>query len=1168
MNVMFISMCEKNALSETRRILDTFASRNGDKGWRTSITLNGLETTRKLLRASARKNTAVGCYRIGSGSGFELLWTIGGKGRFAQDGSTPTNTTSRDILRTKDERQLKGQRWTGLLVDLSGLFHDLGKAVVAFQAKLRHSVADQVQERNQYRHEWISLRLFAAFVNGRPDTEWLKELTDLGQQHPQHMRQAWLARYKPLIKPSDDMTDAHKHPFKGMGDLARAVGWLIVSHHRIPGAPYKERQSYGFSSLPNWHHLIDVDWNEHVKERSEDVSAYWTLQGKLPFVEPVWCKRVVRVAVGMTKELQRSDAPKRLCEDPYVMHMARLCLMWADHHYSSLSTSNPAARKAKPAGKSVSSSPPDPRRICVKTESEVFANTQNGDLNQPLVEHLVGVAMKGAEIARALPDLNRILPGLGYVKALKKRSGAGRFEWQDKAVDAASKLAKSSRVRGAFVVNMASTGVGKTIANARIIDALSIDNPAGMRAVFALGLRTLTLQTGKEFRSSFGLNEEQVAIRVGGNASQTMTAWYEEQAEVQGSASSAPLDEEEGFVDADTDIVDHRTFTDLLSEQKIRGLVAAPILVCTVDHLVPATDSLRGGKQIAPMLRLMTSDLVLDEPDDFDIADLPALARLVNWAGLWGARVILSSATLTPDLVAGLFDAYRAGRHHFDAQHDHADSGVDLSEPGINCLWVDEFGSRTELCGSIEVFTKAHNGIAAARHQQLSSMTNLRRRTCELAPIGFKSDDADERPLIDRVAKDMVHAAFTLHGQNAHLVDQKKGAKTKTVSFGLIRLANINRIQKLAPVLAQSDWPPGVQVHLCVYHSKFPTIIRSGIEEKLDRILKQKDKDKGPLQQAEVLGAMANYPDAKHHMFIVLGSPVTEVGRDHDYDWGILEPSSMRSLIQIVGRIRRHRPDPYHATNVIIMRKNFNALDGKAVCFQRPGFELEKTKEFIMTSQDLKDLMDPSILQCLDSRPRLLVPAPVKGNEFSRLEHRRIAHIFKPHFIQEKRGRHDPRSPLHVPGINATTWGSQPCDAATFTTTVVKAWPFRKDNSKESDLLLHVDDEGEIEIKALQEYDGSSLMKINTSSRFGAKKITLPTSLKGQQNDVPDEWTQGSQLAQWFDLNYVDLITQIADDRGMDIDKAVMLFGQVRVAEVKPTDRLYFSSALGVGKRD
>ena len=43
----------------------------------------------------------------------------------------------------------------------------------------------------------------------------------------------------------------------------------------------------------------------------------------------------------------------------------------------------------------------------------------------------------------------------------------------------------------------------------------------------------------------------------------------------------------------------------------------------------------------------------------------------------------------------------------------------------------------------------------------------------------------------------------------------------------------------------------------------------------------------------------------------MLGSPVTEVGRDHDYDWAVVEPSSMRSLIQLAGRVRRHHLGPW-----------------------------------------------------------------------------------------------------------------------------------------------------------------------------------------------------------------------------------------------------------------
>ena len=113
-------------------------------------------------------------------------------------------------------------------------------------------------------------------------------------------------------------------------------------------------------------------------------------------------------------------------------------------------------------------------------------------------------------------------------------------------------------------------------------------------------------------------------------------------------------------------------------------MLSAPLLVSTIDHLIPATEGARGGKQIAPMLRLLTSDLVLDEPDNFDLTDLPALCRLVNWAGMLGSRVLLSSATLPPALVSALFEAYQSGR----ADYQKACGQPDLPA-NVCCAWFD-----------------------------------------------------------------------------------------------------------------------------------------------------------------------------------------------------------------------------------------------------------------------------------------------------------------------------------------------------------------------------------------------------------------------------------------------------------------------------------------------
>ena len=59
MKVTFISQCEKKSLNKTRRVLDAFANRIGNRTWQTPITEEGLQAVKKLLKKTATKNTAV-----------------------------------------------------------------------------------------------------------------------------------------------------------------------------------------------------------------------------------------------------------------------------------------------------------------------------------------------------------------------------------------------------------------------------------------------------------------------------------------------------------------------------------------------------------------------------------------------------------------------------------------------------------------------------------------------------------------------------------------------------------------------------------------------------------------------------------------------------------------------------------------------------------------------------------------------------------------------------------------------------------------------------------------------------------------------------------------------------------------------------------------------------
>ncbi|HMN81435.1 MAG TPA: hypothetical protein PKA20_16095 [Burkholderiaceae bacterium] len=226
MNVLLISQCDKRALTETRRILDQFAERRGDRTWQTAITQDGLDTLHRLLRKTARKNTAVACHWIRGLDHSEMLWVVGDRRRFNREGAVPTNTTKRNILRSEDENDWHSADLIRLLVDLSGLLHDLGKAIVAFQRRLK----SRSIERNLIRHEWVSLRMFEAFVGDDEDAAWLTRLVSPSRDDDR--------RWSESVH-RDGLDDISPAPFRRLSraPLARAIGWLVVTHHRLPDDP-------------------------------------------------------------------------------------------------------------------------------------------------------------------------------------------------------------------------------------------------------------------------------------------------------------------------------------------------------------------------------------------------------------------------------------------------------------------------------------------------------------------------------------------------------------------------------------------------------------------------------------------------------------------------------------------------------------------------------------------------------------------------------------------------------------------------------------------------------------------------------------------------------------------------------------------------------------------
>ena len=1103
MNILLVSQCSKRALTETRRILDQFAERRGDRTWQTPMTQLGLDTLRTLLKKTARKNTAVACHWIRGLDHSELLWIVGDASQFNARGGTPTNSTERNILRSDDENDWHTGEDIHLLTTLAALLHDLGKACRAFQMRLE----GKLQERNQYRHEWVSLRLFEAFVGTDGDATWLARLAA-----PTPADDAtWEGRLQ-----RDGLNPDVSRPFATLSNapLAQAIGWLVLTHHRLPSLPLGETFQLGF--LNQMLKRIDAGWNERTDEVNRTtLKHYWHFPLGLPVSTELWHKRAARTAQRLLTLRAQSGKGDWLA-NPYVMHLSRLCLMLADHHYSSLEDVK------------------DPGRVKGTENYPLYANTKgsDGEFNQTLDEHLLGVARHGAEVSLALPRFDQQLPRLARHKGLRKRSADERFRWQDKAADIAVAMRERSLRNGAFIVNMASTGCGKTLANARIMYGLA-DAERGMRCAFAMGLRTLTLQTGRAFRDLLGLGDDDLAIRVGGSASRALFEHYEELAEATGSASRQELLDEDSYVRFEGNHDADPLLRRIMHDGQVRSLLAAPLLVCTIDHLTPATESERGGRQIAPMLRLMSGDLVLDEPDDFDIDDLPALTRLVHWAGLLGTRVLLSSATLPPALVQGLFEAYRNGRQHF--QHNRGDRpGAAVRMPDVCCAWIDEFDGAQADCTDPAAFASAHQAFVDKRIAQLAK-AQVRRR-CALLALDLTGLNREQ--CCTRFAELARDAVMTLHGQH-HSIDP---GSAKRVSFGLVRMANIEPLVDVALALYKLGAPSGVFIHLCVYHSQFPLLIRSNIERQLDQALNRRWPDHNQAEPVFFLPDIRRRLDAhdeQDHVFIVLGSPVTEVGRDHDYDWAVVEPSSMRSLIQLAGRIRRHRDGECKTPNLLVFDTNLaNFRKPGKPAFCRPGFE---NIDFPLDTHCMTQLLSASERDVIDARPRIVCPTePLQPRtRLVDLEHARMRHTMLAQVASAAPaipgGRRRPSAPTGAAILNAATWWQLPPADALLGAVLQRQTPFRHDVIERVDLLLRPTDDG----------DDDELVQVlkDPNGRRGA--LVFHPVDKSQRTRIPDVQVQGTGIEPWGQPDYLEALDELAAELDITPADCARRFGTV-----------------------
>ncbi|MBE0472436.1 MAG: type I-F CRISPR-associated helicase Cas3, partial [Methyloprofundus sp.] len=130
--------------------------------------------------------------------------------------------------------------------------------------------------------------------------------------------------------------------------------------------------------------------------------------------------------------------------------------------------------------------------------------------------------------------------------------------------------------------------------------------------------------------------------------------------------------------------------------------------------------------------------------------------------------------------------------------------------------------------------------------------------------------------------------------------------------------------------------------------------------------------------------------------------------------WAVVEPSSYRSLIQLAGRVMRHRElsAELATNNIAVLQYNLKGLKGKKVCFNRPGYESENNR---LLTHDLIQLLDVETnAERVDATKRIAKPDSLQPqHKLVDLEH---------YCIQQLLVNYDQKGPESLAGWVSSCW--------------------------------------------------------------------------------------------------------------------------------------------------
>ena len=620
MFVIFISECSKKSLEKTREILDQFALRQGRRTWFTNLNEEGLNKIKDLLTQNASKTTCVRCYTHYANS-TKLLFHIGSTKNISDYNAVATNTSKR--IMDFNSKNFFIYQAIAVLARLAGLFHDFGKSYPLFQEKLITSNKNDI-----VRHEYLScLFIYKIAQNCNNDIEFIQALKNVDNTK------------SIVFKVSELKQSIVIYSLKSK--LAQSICYLTLSHHVMPTPK-------NFSGIEKIHtkdifknFLCNSGFDFLTTKYTLDVNA--TIDNDIIFDNHLYKSTVfvksLNNCLNKIEKFYPSINKYFGLENILILHISRLSLMLADHFYSSSNAKN----------------------IYHDTKYTCIANTVTNTHNpkQYLDDHVCTIAYYAYFFAKSLKTLKQDLPSINNSRALRKQSKE-RFAWQNEVYNKC--LQHDVSKSGFFGVNLASTGQGKTFTNAKIMYALSKEK--NLRFNYTTTLRSLTLQTGRALKEKLATHRD-ISVKIGSKTLYDLDNYlhdYKDDAFI--FSGSSTLDKDQNLT---IDETRHTTNSNMLKILKDflgdrYNNILSPIFISTLDYIIEASEGFIGGHQCFAFLRLLTSDLVIDEIDNIDCKHQIAIIYLVYFAGMLGTKVLISSASINTVFILYLFDAYQNGR--------------------------------------------------------------------------------------------------------------------------------------------------------------------------------------------------------------------------------------------------------------------------------------------------------------------------------------------------------------------------------------------------------------------------------------------------------------------------------------------------------------------------